>query len=1795
MVYRDCAGINVDASTNLQLSSPCGNRSLTVSHSGATEISQLCDQQLPNSTCNNGALPGIQQYIYTGTIILPPCNSWSIRWTNIYRNNAIVNLMNPGTQEMFIEAVLNNAAAPCNDSPVFTNTAIPYVCLGYPVSFSYGAFDPEADSLSYTLIGARRVNGNAIPYVAPNSPAAPIPGLVLDPATGLISFTLNTAGNWVVVVRVTQYNAAGQVIGTIMRDMQFVAYPCDNIPPDAATGLVDNLTGNATQTGPRSVEVCESGDFCFDMEISDVNVTNVLTAFSNIQQNLPGATFTYTGTNPITAQVCWTALPNSAGFFPFIVNVNDGACPIPAIQTYVYSVLVRPGVTATIEAEDESCLGSGNGTLTAVISAGTSPYSYTWSNGGSEESITDVPGDYEVTIEDSYGCVSHVLSGTIGTAAYPNEAIAGGDFLACMDQLPLQLSGSVVSATEGTWSGGSGDMVGTGLAVEYMPTAEEILFGSVQFTLTTTNNEGCPPASDDVIVSLANSFSDADITSVDATCYGSENGEASFTPADPGFTYIWDDPLAQSTATAIGLGAGTYNVLVTDEHGCTITLPAFIGPNEPLSILDVETTDESCLGLGDGSATVNATGGTSPYTYEWSNGSSGQTLEATAGDYTVSIVDANGCAPAVADVTIAAAALPNEADAGGDQVICMDALPIPLSGTVVNATGGSWSGGSGDFTGTGLNVHYMPAPEEIDLGEVTLSLSTLGNTACPPAADDITILIANSFADGTVEATDATCFDVNNGSASFTPTMPQFTYAWDDILAQTTATATGLGAGTVNVTVTDEYGCSITLPALIGPPGPITIVELTSTEEACLGSGNGTATVSVAGGTEPYVYSWSNGSTEASITETSGTYTVSITDANGCTPATGEVTIGAAALPNVADAGADLVFCTDAQNIQLSGMVTNASGGAWSGGNGTFTGSGTNVQYTVSTADVAAGNVTLTLTTTGNDGCPPAIDEVNILIPNSFVDGAIATVDATCYEVSNGMATYAPANAGLSYTWNDAQSQTTATATDLGAGEYLLTVSDTFGCSIILPAFIGPASPITIAELISEDENCLGSGDGNASVEVVGGTAPYTYAWSNGGDQASIIGPSGDYTVLISDANGCAPTVGTITIGSTGLPNQADAGSDIIVCMNTYPVQLQGAVVNATSGSWTGGNGALDGNGLMAEYWPTIGEIIAGSVDLVFTTVGNETCPAVSDTVHLVLANAFINASVTAANASCNGLEDGTLTFAPSDPSFSYAWNIPGASGGPMASGLAAGTYSVTVTDALGCDSTFTGTVTEPESLVIAEVNTVDVTCNGGANGQATVAITGGTLPYAVSWSTGAAGMEQNNLIAGQHTATATDANGCTTAATASIGQPEPIVLQALIPDTVCVNAPVLLTAQAEGGHGNYQYTWTGLGTGDSLMVEFPASQYVFLTVTDSAGCTAPSLIEQVFVLDISLADLDAYGGTTVCAGQEVTIGATVSGYPGGYAISWPSLPATGAGPFTFPLTASMQVPVTLSNSCGDTQNETISLVVDVLPAVQVPLIIAEGCAPLTVQFPSQQFGNASWTWDLGNGQTTSASAPIVVYQAGTYTATLTVTTPAGCTNSGSATGQIIAHTSPTAAFTASPYITDLENANILFTDQSIGTINTYGWSFGDGGTSGAINPQHNYTDIGNFEVSLTVQNVEGCTGTTTQIIQITPVYDITLPNAFTPSLNGGNSGGYSPYDLNNDVFYAFVRHVEDFRMRIFNRWGELIFESSDLQVGWDGYYRGELSPQDVYVVQTWIRFVDGREIQKLSDLTLLR
>lgn len=339
--YRDCEGIDMDATETIDLVSDCGSSlTATLPLDYSEEISQLCQSELQNSTCSGGQLPGMEIYSYSAIVTLdPPCDTWTLSWQLCCRNILILNLNDPDAQDMYIEATINTASYECDNSPVFNNLHIPYVCVNSPVAYSYGVSEVDGDSLTYAMVNA--LGPNDLLYNAGYTAQEPIPGITIDPQTGLLQFTPTMVGTFVVVVEISQWDEDGNLIGTIMRDVQFVVINCTgNQPPVATDGTIDNFTGSAVQLSDYAIEMCETDNFCFDFVINDPDLADVVTLTSTVEQTLPGATFTWGGTNPVSGTICWTAPAQSQAFYSFIITAEDGGCPVFATQTYGYSVEV---------------------------------------------------------------------------------------------------------------------------------------------------------------------------------------------------------------------------------------------------------------------------------------------------------------------------------------------------------------------------------------------------------------------------------------------------------------------------------------------------------------------------------------------------------------------------------------------------------------------------------------------------------------------------------------------------------------------------------------------------------------------------------------------------------------------------------------------------------------------------------------------------------------------------------------------------------------------------------------------------------------------------------------------------------------------------------------------------------------------------------------------------------------------------------------------------------------------------------------------------------------------------------------------------------------------------------------------------------------------------------------------------------------------------------------------------------------------------------------------------------------
>lgn len=289
--------------------------------------------------------------------------------------------------------------------------------------------------------------------------------------------------------------------------------------------------------------------------------------------------------------------------------------------------------------------------------------------------------------------------------------------------------------------------------------------------------------------------------------------------------------------------------------------------------------------------------------------------------------------------------------------------------------------------------------------------------------------------------------------------------------------------------------------------------------------------------------------------------------------------------------------------------------------------------------------------------------------------------------------------------------------------------------------------------------------------------------------------------------------------------------------------------------------------------------------------------------------------------------------------------------------------------------------------------------------------------------------------------------------------------------------------------------------------------------------------------------------------------------------------------------------PITLivsSANCADTAVENITIIAPIpVAAFDGP---AQGCRPLDVQFTnSSQFAD-TYLWDFGDGGASTQFEPAYTYYSpGIYTVTLTVFGPGG---QDFQTQQLIVevYQVPNAFFTVSPTTVFIPNEPVLLFNLS-NFASFYLWDFGDGDTSTDEFPQHFYTQPGVYDIMLIASTPNSCIDTfiLSTAVEALSEGGVTIPNAFSPTEGGGNGGMFTFGDTDNDVFHPIVIGADEYELNIFNKWGELLFISKDVNIGWDGYYRNELSKQDVYVYKIQVKYIDGRSESFVGDITLLR
>lgn len=816
----------------------------------------------------------------------------------------------------------------------------------------------------------------------------------------------------------------------------------------------------------------------------------------------PNYTYAWTGPGGYTstAQDITGLAPGS-----YTVTVTDANGCVES-ATIIVGEPYLLGQSAAINHID--CNGNDNGEIQVDVFGGTLPYTYAWSSGETSQDIdTITAGSYTLTVTDINGCTSIQTYNVLEPAAPLSVTATWVDIL-CKDDATGSIDVTTTGGTPGysyAWSNATSGVV--------LPYVTEDVTGLVDgiYTLLVTDANGCKTQLTQAITEPAASLSSTPIL-VDILCFGASTGSIDPVVAGgtPGYTYSWST--GATTPTITNVPAGTYDLLVTDANGCTDNYSYTL--TEPASglTLTLSGTDILCFGESTGVVTTDVGGGTPEYTYLWSNGAVTANIEdVPAGNYSVTVTDDNGCT--ISD----------------NLTLIEPAAPLALSTVVTDVDCYGNNTGSIDLTITGGTYPY----EQLWSNSASFVMIDTTEDISNQYADSYTVLVTDdNGCTETLTSTinqpaqplaitgivdDANCFGLNDGAIDATVTGGTTTYSYSWSNGATTEDLTAILAGSYTLTVTDLNGCVESMSFEVDEPiAPLSIATFV-TDVDCNGDNTGILEAEVQGGTMPYTYAWSNGETTAEITDLlAGTYTLTVTDAQGCTAFTGATVNEPTALvvtPTVTDAS-----CYGFDDGQI---ILTISGGVqpyyfdWGNQNNIL------LNNPSETLDGLIANDYFIRVRDAN-GC---VSEQIVTVgePNPYVATYIIT-DVDCNGNATGAIdlTYSGGTAPYSTVWSDGQ--TTEDAVNLVAGMYTFTGTDTQGCILSDSIYIAEPDSIQISYTI-EEVSCIDQTDASIYVTPFGGTAPYSYSWSDGttNQNATDLAP-GFYTLTITDDNTCVQT-----------------------------------------------------------------------------------------------------------------------------------------------------------------------------------------------------------------------------------------------------------------------------------------------------------------------------------------------------------------------------------------------------------------------------------------------------------------------------------------------------------------------------------------------------------------------------------------------------------------------------------------------------------------------------------------------
>jgi hypothetical protein len=1016
-----------------------------------------------------------------------------------------------------------------------------------------------------------------------------------------------------------------------------------------------------------------------------------------------------------------------------ITDDSDEICPFVINNVLVNgpSVIIRePDVT------EPKCFGSNDGTIFLDIIG--SDYTLFWNTGDTTELISNLSaGLYEATVVAG-DCVTEI---PINLSQPPQLTVSANiENITCPGGNDGKINLSVFGGTpvySYNWSNG-----------QFLDSLTNLSEGI--YTVSVSDVQGCETvlpievtAPDPILIDT--------IHYKPVSCHTGRDGtiKVEVTGGTPIYSYLWDN---DNTTTQVSfLAAGNYSLTVTDENGCTASESFLLIQPDPIEIEFVEIDDATCVGIDDGAVEISVTGGNPDYQFNWSNGTQNQNPTNLApGEYWVQLVDSKFCKATSDTIEILS---PAELSF---EKISTDPFCRGINNGKIEIDTNTIMGGNAPFDFEWIGGVSGAIISDLSEGEYIVTITD--DAGC--VFFDTSFLNAGEPIDIQVDMISPACFQTNTGSINVTTFggISPYSILWNN--GADDFSISMLSDGAYWATVTDNVGCFLVSDTIqLTDPLPLSLTTESLEDNVCFGGLEGSIDVTLNGGTLPYAFSWSSGSTNEDISNLGqGNYTLTVTDANAC-PLIKTFSISE---PPPLNLNTSIVNIPKCDLDPIDSVCIIPSGGLdpyhylWSTGD-----------TTSCLVQVATGEYSVTVT--DGKGCSEVMESVKYPDPIEPLSVELIEQESQltqCFDAKDGVLTinFIGGTGPYEYNWNHGLTGNTDSdtlkVTQLESGICNVTVVDANECMAVSSSWqVGQAQLLTaLIEEVSHVK-CFDGSDGSIELNIAGGTSPYEYGWldENGDtltqnqniDSLAV----GAYSFYVTDSINCSFEIEEVKI------NQPEQALTIL----DFPPQIQDVTCFGNSD----GSIKLIPNGGVPPYaydWSnggvtdSLANLGVGNYGITITDANDcllsseLTIEGPDTTIYLV--DEVINP------ISCFGEEDGSVLLMVEGGwgNYSFRWNDPMLTNTLDLVGVGGGTYSLEIKDEGDCIFNKQFTIDEPDEITL-DITTSDQ--NGTSLGTANVVANGGVEPYQYAWSSGQDTSYVDDLLEGMYIVTVTDANGC--------------------------------------------------------------------------------------------------------------------------------------------------------------------------------------------------------------------------------------------------------------------------------------------------------------------------------------------------------------------------------------------------------------------------------------------------